>query len=302
VSKFWLWDFYWNNRETRRSPENYAAFVRKCAADSEMPRLRENAQQAGPYPEGPDNGWRYKFGRLPVHDRLLKACKLDEIAGQGDTFTRALRLMGWLCAHTWYSGASFWSARFSNSYFQGKRIDSMRILRFAFDKPFSHSINCGHVGYLLADCLLAAGFSAIPVTMKNYIYHAGGEKTKGVPNHTVVHLWLPEERRWVMLDPSLDSYISGSDGRALNLAEIYERRGGDDLRVARYSLNGTQECREEYLGYFILGSLLEIMVEDGACRDGSLRNRLLPGGVPLKGEKVRAITIAELLAEPILKE
>ena len=302
MSKFWLWDFYWNHRETRRSPENYAAYVRKFAAEPQSVYYLQNSAKAGAYPEGPDDGWRYKFERLPVHDKLLNAYKLDKIAGQGDTFTRALRVMGWLTAHTWYCGMSFWSIRFNDSYFSGKRFTSLHLLRWAYDKPFSRSINCGHKAYLLADCLLAAGISAIPVSFQNYVWQEGEADVTPRPNHSVAHVWLPEESRWVMLDPSMDSYIADDAGRALNLVEIQERhRQGKELRVAQYNFNGSQDGKQEYLESFVLGSLLEIMVEDGTRRNGFLRNLLLPEGVPKKSEKRRAITAAELLAEPMME-
>jgi len=282
------------------TPEKYAAYVRKCAGEPQAAYFERNARQAGAYPQGPDGGWRYRFERLPVHDQLLKAYALGEIAGQGDAFTRALRVMDWLTAHTWYRGMSFWSTLFNTSYFSGKGFTSLHMLRFAWDAPFSRSINCGHKAYLLADCLLAVGMHAMPVSFNNYTYRPGEEKVVPCPNHSVVHLWLPEESRWVMLDPSFNSWIDDGAGRALNLVEIQGRhRSGEEIRVAQYNFNGTQECRAEYLAGFVLGSLLEIALEDGARRNGSLRNVLLPEDVPHTDEKRRYITAAELLAEPM---
>jgi len=79
--------------------------------------------------------------------------------------------------------------------------------------------------------------------------------------------------------------------------EIQRRhREGLLIQVAQYALNGAQDFREEYLNGFVLGSLLEIGTLDGKCR-------LLPEDVPPKDDgKARAITVAELLAEPIIKE
>jgi len=299
VSAFWFVKFARDCWRVR-TPEKYYAYVRECAAAPEAAYWAKNSAKAGAYPEGPDNGRRYKFERLPVHDKLQEAYGLAEIAGQGSAFDRALRLMDWLCAHTHYSGASFWSAlRFGRSIYSGGWADSLHILRYAYDKPFSRSINCGYVGYLLADCLLAVGIAAMPVSFMNYTYRPGEEKVIPCPNHTVVHLWLPEERRWVMLDPSFNSYIADRAGRALNLVEIQAlHRQGDEMRVARYDLNHSQACRESYLNGFILGSLLELQAWDGTDRKGGLRNRLLPEDVPKKDDNTRAITTSELLAEP----
>jgi len=286
-----------------RSPERYAAYLREFAADPDLIRLKRSAQQAGAYPEGPDNSWRYDFTRLPVHDALLKAYKLDEIAGQGTVFERSLRIMDWLCAHTYYSGMNLLSGLlFSRSLFKGTWANSLRVLRFAYDRPFRRSLNCGHKAVILADCLMAAGIAAMPLTFMNYIYRPEEEKAEHMPNHTAVHVWLPKERRWVMLDPSMNSYVADNVGRALDLVEIQRRhRQGEELRVAQYHLNGTQDFREEYLDSFVLGCLLDIVVCDGSSRIGGFhRNRLLPEDVPPKDDKARAITTAELLAEPKL--
>ena len=262
------------------SPEGWAALIRKFAADPAY----AHAASGEAFTAGPDSGWRYAFQLLPVHEKLRKAYKLDEIAGQGTAFERSLRLMDWLTAHTYYSGMSVWSG-----YFNQWREDSYQRLRFAFDKPFSHSLNCRHKAMIFADCLMAVGIYAMPLGI--------------LPGHLVTHVWLPEERGWIMLDPSLGSYITGSEGRALNLIEIHDHhRKGEALRVARYSLNGTQDCRELYLDCFVLNSLQGITACDGSSRKGGLRNQLLPSDVPLKDKNTRAITSTELLAEPIAKE
>jgi len=301
----WTWYFrhMYENRAILRSPQAYAEYVRKCGAELHVPYFLQNSARAGAYPEGPDGGWRYRFQRLPVHGKLLKAYGLGEIAGQGDAFARALRVMDWLTAHTWYNGMSFWSGWLFQPINRGKLVDSLQVLRFACGKPFAHSINCGHKAIVLADCLLAVGIRAMPVSMQNYTYRADEEKVTPCPYHAVVHAWLPEESRWVMLDPSFNSYIADETGRALNLIEIQQRhRHGASLAVAQYSFNGTQDCRAEYLEGFVLGGLLEIAAWDGTDRKGGLRARLLPEDVPPQDEKMRAITVAELLAEPYGQE
>jgi len=269
-----LWAAY-KQREAS-TPEGWAALIHKFADDPAY----AHAASAEAFAAGPDNGWRYKFERLPVHDKLSKSYDLHGIAGQGSAFTRALRVMDWLTAHTWYSGACVWSG-----YFNQFREDSHRRLRFAFDKPFLRALSCRHKAMVLADCLMAVGIYAMPLAIW--------------PGHLVTHVWLPEESRWVMLDPSLNSYITDGDGRALNLIEIHDhRRRGKALHVAQYSLNGTQDCRQVYLKAFILNSLQKILSSDGSRRKNMLRNQLLPENEPLKGKRARAITTTELLAEP----
>ena len=273
----------WKNRKIVRSQENYSAFVRECSESKAVAARVQSGQQAGPYPEGPGSGWRYQCKRLPVHDELQKTYGLEELAGQGDTFTRALRVMKWLTAHSWYCGMSSWSGALPDN--------GLKILKFAYDKPFRYAINCRHKTYAFADCLISAGIAAIPLGIINDGYC-----------HFVVHAWLPEERRWVMLDPSFDSYITDETGRALNLIELHDcRRRGEALRVPQYNFNGTQDCRELYLEGFVLCCLWEISVYNGTgSKPTDTLNRLLPEGVT-PDEKRKIITATELLAEPIIE-
>ena len=259
------------DREVLHSAEKYAAAAREECAYFLQAGFAQHAARAGAYPEGPGSGWRYDFARLPVHGKLLKVYHLDEIAGQGSDFARALRLMDWLCAHTWYNGMSIWSA-----YLFQRREDSARMLRYAYDRPFARALNCKHRTLLLADCLLAVGIPALPLWLRN-------EGSEGTFRHCVVHAWLGDQRRWVMLDPSFNSYITDENGRALHLIEIYGRhRQGESLRVARYAFNGVRDCEDIYLEGFLLASLLRIYARDGP-----------------KDRTDHAVTAAELLAEPI---
>jgi len=287
--------YAWSNRESIASHGGYAARMSRYAATPDAAYWVQNSARAGAFSEG-DSGWRYKFERLPVHDQLLEAYGFDEIAGQGSTFERALCLMDWFCAHTCYNGMEIRAA----SRFQGKKEDSLHILRYAYDGGFRRAINCRHKAYVFADCLTAAGIFAMPIAMGSRTYRPDEEPVTMTPCHFVVHAWLPEERRWVMLDPSLNAYITDEAGRALNLVEMQGlHRWGETMRVAQYDFNHTQDCRETYLDNFILAALLELLVRDGTDRGKSgPRNRLLPEDVLQKDKDTRAITTNDLLVEP----
>jgi len=284
----------WNNRDMWRSPEAYAGYVRRCGSTPQAAFFLRSSAEAGAYPQG-DHGWRYKFERLAVHDKLEKAYGLCEIAGQGSVFERALRIMDWLSAHVWYNGMSV----ITPSFCRGKRLGSLRRLRFSYGKVFWRALNCAHMAYILADCLISAGIQVMPLAITNDSYWPGDNPGKG-PCHAVVHAWLPEERRWIMLDPSFNAYITDGEGRVLNLAELQAAHGaGEQIHIAQYSFNGTQDCKAEYLSGFVLGALINIHAWDGTADLSSFaRNKLLPEGVPLVNANARAITIPELLAEP----
>ena len=281
ISFFNYLQYAWGNRRAIASHEGCADYTQRCAQSPEAAQLLQKARRAPSI----EDSWRYDSTRRPLHDKLLAAYQLNEISGEGTAFERALRLMDWLTAHSCYNGMEI-RASF---LFQGKRETADRLLRYTYDGGFARAINCRHKAFALADCLMTVGINALPVT----IVQTGG-------CHLVVHAWLPEEERWVMLDPSLNSYITDETGRALHLIEIYDRhRRGEQLHVAQYHLNGKQDCRDVYLNSFVLGCLLEIEVYNGtgSKRKGP-RNRLVPEGVEPKDAKLRTITTMELLAPP----
>ncbi|MCL2494053.1 MAG: transglutaminase-like domain-containing protein [Oscillospiraceae bacterium] len=296
ISFFTYLQYAWGNRKSIASHEGYVDYTRRCAARPAAAYWTQNSARAGAFP-GSDSGWRYVFERLPVHDRLLQEYGLNEIAGQGNAFDRSLRLMDWLTAHSCYNGMEIRACY----RFQGKKEDSLRILRYAYGGGFRRAVNCRHKAYVFADCLIAAGIHAIPIGMESRTWRPDEDTVTPTPCHFVVHVWLPEEQRWVMFDPSFNSYITDKAGRTLDLIEIHElHRQGEAMNAARYDFNGTQDCRASYLNGFILGSLLEIQAWDGSDRKGGLRNYLLPENVPKTNKDTRAITTTELLAEPIM--
>jgi len=243
--KISLWVFLqyaWGNRNEIASHEGYADYLRRCPETYDLPAQIAKIKQTGCFtqqPGAPD------LPRLPVHDKLLKKYGLDEIAGQGDAFERALRVMEWLTAHSCYNGMEIRAC----FLFQDRRETGDRLLRYSYDGGYRRAINCKHKAFVLRDCLMAAGISAVAVELDF---------------HFVVHAWLPEESRWVMLDPSMNSYITDSEGRALNLTDIKQHHCEEKaMHVAQYDFNGTQDCRDIYLDSFILCGLLNLKKLEG---------------------------------------
>ena len=293
VNPFWLIKHIITTRDVRRSHAHYVAFLSENAQNPKHRLVLEYIAQREAYPAGPDNGWRCEFTRLPKHDKLLKRYDLDEVAGQGSSFERALRVMDWLTAHTWYNGVNV----LANMRFYRRWSKTPQMLRFGYDKPFRRALNCGHKAAVLTDCLLAVGMFAMQVAAVGYY----SDVKDYWCNHCVVHVWLEEEKRWVVLDPSFNSYFTDSAGCVVNLIELQDLyRKGEEIRVAQYDFNGTQDRRGSYLDDFVLNCLLELIVLDDAGGDWTSGDKnksrhLLPGDL---APKERAITAAELLAAP----
>ena len=131
---------------------------------------------------------------------------LREIAGEGETQARALNLLHWLCAHTKHGNPRNLPEAFE--------MDAAALLDWCFDQP-GNDPNCKHLSIILSECLLAVGIKAYALWCFPKVYEGD--------NHVVVQAWLPEESRWIMLDPSWDVYISDAAGRILSVPELRQR-------------------------------------------------------------------------------
>jgi len=145
---------------------------------------------------------------------------LSEIAGAGDTQSRALNLLHWLCAHTRHGNPQ--------SLPEGQRMDADSLLDWCFDQP-GNDPNGKHLSVILSECLLAVGVRAYALWCFPKVFN--GQKT------CVVQAWLPGKSRWIMLDPSFDAYYTDRAGRILSAREVRERLASGELRNASMARN-----------------------------------------------------------------
>jgi len=147
---------------------------------------------------------------------------LGAVAGDGSTQERALNLMKWLCAGI--SHISNDSSNYKNS------ID---MLDYAYNQ--NKGLNCKNLSITLSEMCLSVGIQARALWLYPQTY-AGD-------NHVVVMVWLPETGRWIMIDPSFDSYLSDNDGNILSPGEVRDNlAAGVEMK-----LNPAAEI--DYMGY-----------------------------------------------------
>ena len=145
---------------------------------------------------------------------------LRGIAGAGDTQARALKLLHWLCAHTRHGNPQ--------SLPEGLRMDAASLLDWSFDRP-GNDPNGKHLSVMLSECLLAVG-------VKAYVLWCFPKVPDG-QKACVVQAWLPEEARWIMLDPSFGTYFTDKAGRILCAREVREHLASGALRDSSLARN-----------------------------------------------------------------
>lgn len=180
---------------------------------------------------------------------------LPAVAGQGDTFIRAVRLMDWLTSHVRHNG---------NCNPEGLRC-AMTALDFAFDQP-ERGVNCAWLATTLTECLLSIGIAARTISIMPFAPY-------DCDNHVVTHVWNAEKTQWVMLDPTTNSYVMDEAGKLLDvfalralLADQQEIMFSDGLRY-----NGQPYSAQEHRDYLAKDLFWFQIPEVSACCAGNAR-------------------------------
>lgn len=180
---------------------------------------------------------------------------LASIAGEGESFIRAVRMMEWLTSHVRHDGSS-------NP--QGTRC-AMTAFAFAFDQP-ERGVNCAWLATTLTECLLSIGIPARTIYIMPFAPY-------DCDNHVVTHMWCSEKAQWVMLDPTTNCYVQDKAGKLMDvfglralLADQQEVVFNEGLRY-----NGQPLKAEDHRDYLAKDLFWFKMAETSGCNGASAR-------------------------------
>lgn len=125
---------------------------------------------------------------------------LAAIAGEGDAFSRAVRVMDWLTSHVRHDG---------NCNPEGVRC-ALTALSYAFDQQ-DKGVNCAWLATTLTECLLSLGIPARTVYIMPFAPY-------DCDNHVVTHVWTGAQ--WVMLDPTCNCFVQNEAGELLDVFSL----------------------------------------------------------------------------------
>lgn len=162
----------------------------------------------------------------PALDTLRERYALDEIAGNGSDFERAVRLREWVksrWAHT---------LPFANPPYDGLTI----LDRASRGEAFI----CMHYSVTLVHCCLALGIEGRVVNLHRGIAHSYplGEEASADPpvdEHVTTEIFCRELGRWVMQDPDFDCHYErgGEPLSAWDIHRAFLDRSLDDVEPRR---------------------------------------------------------------------
>lgn len=160
----------------------------------------------------------YDFNH-PALQRLREKYHTDVIAGDGDDFSKSLHLLHWVSRHMMHSGNS--KANASNI---------LDLMTYSYDKGPDFGINCAMLSHVLSGCLMSVGIYAreiklIPCSPYDF------------DSHRIVHAYIKEKGKWIMLDPTYSGYVMNKDGDCLNMLEIRNLMSNQEYIVFNKELN-----------------------------------------------------------------
>lgn len=124
------------------------------------------------------------------YEELKNAYPIQSVAGEGDDFERAVRLLKWLSANTKHKG----------NYDNHVKAHAKPLLDYSFGKD-ENGINCAALSQALTEMLLAVGIKARKIFMMPLSPYDSD-------NHVVVEAYSEKIGKWYMLDPTYGLYAS----------------------------------------------------------------------------------------------
>lgn len=156
--------------------------------------------------------FQYEFSH-PELKRLRETYKLDQVAGAGDEFSKAMMIIKWMKEHIAYK-PDITSAL--PEVVKTLPMNAKGLIEYSFDKGQSAGINCYMHTIVLTEACLSVGLKCRTVSLNPL-------NPFDYDNHLVNVVWSTARSKWVMVDPSYNAYVSDEKGQVLDPWEIRDQ-------------------------------------------------------------------------------
>lgn len=168
--------------------------------------------------------------------KLEEKYELSKIAGNNSTMNMAINLLDWLSNNVYHDGSSNVQVEHN----------ALALLEYSFGKGKDFGINCCNLSITLAECCLALGLKARAIYIMPLSPYDGD-------NHVVCEVWISELNKWVMLDPTYNSYVMDINGSILNTYELRTVLANREEVVfsEKFNYNGNYaQDKDEIIAYY----------------------------------------------------
>ena len=176
--------------------------------------------------------WYYAPADDPGFRELVARYDLETIAGQGGECDRALRVMDWVHRILTTTG----------EVTRPPILTAPEIISYV---AAGNTIYCQPRAIVLAECLSALGFHARYLSLNPLSFDSD--------SHSVVAVYARSLEKWIMLDPTFNTYFHDQSGTPLSYSEVREiyRRGNiPAFRPITLDMQGVLRLRGvEYFSY-----------------------------------------------------
>lgn len=152
-------------------------------------------------PDIPENEITYDFS-CPQFEELKKFYRLEEIAGKGTSFERAVKILRFFAPRLRHDG----------NFINNIGYNALDLLDYALDNP-SHAINCVNKSKILQECCLALGIPARRIWLMPYSPY-------DTDNHVVTEIYDDGFGKLVMLDMTGNCYFTDKDDTPLSASGL----------------------------------------------------------------------------------
>ena len=187
------------------------------------------------FSNGKDYEFVYDFTneQYPI---LIEKYRIDDIAGDGTEFEKALHLMNE------YAPRLTHKSDYDNSI----EIDALSLLEYSLDNP-NQGINCRNKAQILNEMCLALGIYSRKVwIMPNSKYDGDC--------HVVNVIWDTQLNKWIMLDITNNRYWVDENGTPLSVLEIRHKGAMQEFCTPVYpdsNLDNLEEIKNNSIGNFL---------------------------------------------------
>lgn len=134
--------------------------------------------------------------------QIAEKYKIEEVAGEGSVLDKTVDVLKWVSDNIKHDGSQMVDLDVLNAY---------TLLEYGFGT--GKGMNCYCLGLVMTGCMQALGIKARTVMLMPKEFNTND-------NHVVTHVYLEEENKWIMVDPSWNAYFSDEDGSVMDVFEL----------------------------------------------------------------------------------
>jgi hypothetical protein len=131
---------------------------------------------------------------------------VEGVAGAGDELSKTLNLLDWISTSTTHRG----------NISEAIPMNTLALMDYSFQKGKNGGINCRMKATILTEMLLSIGIPSRILSLHPL-------NPNDQDNHVVSQVWLTEMRKWIIVDPTTNSYFLDKNGGIINAVELREK-------------------------------------------------------------------------------